>query len=320
MARRRVLRSWVTASVLAVSSAAGVFVTSLPARAAAAIPDPVVTVYPDRFVTPWGGTTVYARPKQLIKFVLADANDTHHTVTIEPVDCGGHASSLCEQRFDVDDRSRGVEYFWSQEGDHHFFDRYAREEGRPPMTGLMVVTNSPPPVQPVTTTSSSTTTTMATTTTTMGPTTTTTAPTSIRPMLVPDPAPTTTTTRAANPAVSPTPAPASKSNDKDSKAKKAASPSTPTTAAPAPDGTMPPDSVFDPAALTPAPTLMPAPDGSHGDEAAIDASEAASLLDPQQADDDGSKLLLLAFGALALMLMVGGGWAWFTRASRYDPA
>ena len=324
MTRRRVLRSWLTASVLAVSSAAGVFVTSLPARAAEAIPDPVVTVYPDRFVTPWGGTTVYARPKQLIKFVLADPNDTHHTVTIDPADCGGRPASLCEQRFDVDDRSRGVEYYWSQEGDHHFFDRYAREEGRPPMTGLMVVTNSPPPVQPVTTTSTSTTTTMApTTTTTMAPTTTTTAPTSIRPMVVSDP-PTTTTTRAANPATAPTPAPApaSKSSDKDKdKAKKAASPSTPTTAAPAPDGTMPPDSVFDPSALTPAPTLIPAPDGSNGDEAALDALTAASLLDQQKDNDDSSsQLLLMAFGALVLMLMVGGGWAWFTRASRYDPA
>ena len=315
------MRSWLAATLLSLSGAAGIFVAAPPIGAAAApdcVPERTVTVYETEFKP----ASVWAKKQEFICFVLGPGVGTHHTVTLESDDCNTRFTSLCEQRFDDPPRA-SLAFRFSEYNEYSYFDRYVRDEHRPDMKGLMVVSpadQTVPPATPTSTSSTTTTTAPASTPTTAGPTTTTTAPTSIRPMLVPDPAPTTTTTRAANPAASPTPAPASKSNDKDSKAKKAASPSTPTTAAPAPDGTMPPDSVFDPAALTPAPTLMPAPDGSHGDEAAIDASEAASLLDPQQADDDGSKLLLLAFGALALMLMVGGGWAWFTRASRYDPA
>jgi hypothetical protein len=282
--------------------------------------DVVVQVFADRFVP----ETIVVAPEKSILFQLQPGVSPHRTVTIEAADCTASprfAAVVCEQSWQ-NPNDRVVNYRWSKSNEGreiHFYDRFAREAGIE-ITGKFAVTSSSQTVPPPTT--STTATTMApTTTTTMAPTTTTTAPASIRPMLVPDPAPTPTTTRAANPAPAPATSPANKSNDnKDSKAKKASSPSTPTTAAPAPDGTMPPDSVFDPAALTPAPTLMPAPDGSNGDEAAIDASAAASLLDQPNGGDDGSKLLLMAFGALVVMLMVGGGWAWFTRASRYDPA
>lgn len=312
-----------TTTLLVLSTAAGAFVVPLPAGAADTPPEPIVTVKADGFVSPWGGSTVYARPKQLIRFVLAQGVDTHRTVTLEAADCRGSLSQ-CEQRFDnPNDRSHGVEYSFSQEGDYHFFDRYAREENRGNFTGVMVVTNAPP-VPPSTTTTtlgpSTTTTTSPATTTTTAPTTTTTEPTSIHPFLIPDPTTTTTTTMATTAPPPPTTAPGNKDKEKD-KGKKAASPSTPTTAAPAPPDAMPPDSVFDPAALTPGPTLLPAPDGSNAeDEAAIDASAAASLLDAHKAGDDGSKLLLMALGALAMLLLVGGAWAWFTRASQYDPA
>ena len=280
--------------------------------------DAYFQVAPDGPITP--PTLVYAKPYQSIVFHLANPQNTHRSVTVDPADCVVDQVELCDKAFDDpnmrydDPNNHTVKFRWETEGEYDFFDHYS------PATGRFIISSADQTVQPAPP-APTTTTTMATTTTTMAPTTTTTAPTSIRPMLVPDPAPTTTTTRAANPAAAPSPAPASKTNDggKD-KAKKASSPSTPTTAAPAPDGTMPPDSVFDPAALTPAPTLIPAPDGSNGDQAAIDALAAASLLDQQKDGDDGSKLLLMAFGALVLMLMVGGGWAWFTRASRYDPA
>ena len=310
--------------MLLFSSMAAVFASPAPAGAAdSADPasyDVVVQVFADRFVP----ETIVVAPEKSILFQLQPGVSPHRTVTIEPADCTASprfASVMCEQSWE-NPNDHVVNYRWSKANEGreiHFYDRFAREAGIE-ITGKFAVTSSSQTVPPPTTSSTTTTTMAPTTTTTMGPTTTTTAPTSIRPMLVSDPPPTTTTTRAANPATSPTPAPASKSSDKDGKAKKAASPSTPTTAAPAPDGTMPPDSVFDPAALTPSPTLMPGPDGSNGDEAAIDASAAASLLDSQKDGDNGSRLLLMAFGALGLMLLVGGGWAWFTRASRYDPA
>jgi hypothetical protein len=311
--------------VLLVSSMAGVLVATTPAGAAdSADPanyDVVVQVFADRFVP----ETIVVAPEKSILFQLQPGVSPHRTVTIEAADCTASprfAAVMCEQSWE-NPNDPIVNYRWSKSNEGrtiHFYDRFAREAGVE-ITGEFAVTSSSQTVPPSTTTTTTTTTMPPTTTTTVAPTTTTTAPTSIRPMLVPDPAPTTTTTRAANPATSPTTAPPSKANDKDrDKAKKASSPSTPTTAAPAPDGTMPPDSVFDPAALTPAPTLTPTPDGSNGDEAAIDASAAASLLDSQKDGDDGSKLLLMAFGALTLMLLIGGGWAWFTRASRYDPA
>jgi len=325
LARRNSLCSWLTASVLMFSGMAGMLWPS-PAGAADEV---VVWVHPTFFEmekspNPSQPNIVYAKPYQTIIFRLVDPTDRHHSVTVDPAECTGKPSVLCDRAFDDpnvkhDEANNPViTYSWSKEKDYPFSDRYAPESGRE-MTGIFRVSSAPPTVQPAPPAPTTTTTMAPATTTTMAPTTTTTAPTSIRPLLISDSPPTTATTRAANPVTSPTTAPAGKSNDKD-KVKKAASPSTPTTAAPGPDGTMPPDSVFDPAALTPAPTLMPAPEGDSGDEAAIDASAAASLLDPEKSGDDGSKLMLTALGGLAVLLLLGGGWGWFNRASQYDPA
>jgi hypothetical protein len=301
------------------------FVAPSSAGAAEPIPDPVVTVTPDGYVSPWGKGKVYARPRQVIRFELAEGMDSHRTVTLE--NCTGAG---CEQRFDNldEDRTHAVDFFFRNEGDYHFYDRYARAEGRPEMTGVMIVTNSPPPVQPATTTTttgSPTTTTTRPTTATTGPTTTTTAPTPIRPLEVPDPEPTTTTTAAANllPAPPPTAPPQNKGDTvkkaKDKPKDKGASTETSNTAPPSPDNAVPPDFIFDPAALTPGPTLTPDASATEsGDETAIKASAAASLLD--KPEDNDFKLVLMALAGLAGLLLALGGWAWFNRASRYDPA
>jgi hypothetical protein len=316
MARRNLLRSWLTALLLAVSSAVGV----LPSPAGAADPAVIVTVHPSSFEAPGGGSTVYARPNQEIRFVLADGVDAHHTVTIERADCSGGPARLCEQRFDDPDDSNGVQFRWSGEREYHFYDRYARDENRPEMTGKMVVTNAPAPVPPATTSTSSTTTTTGSVTTT----TTTTTPSSVRPFLVPDGAPTTTTT-VAKPAAAPlAAAPAAskdKAKEKDKGKAKAAGTETPTTAAPAPSDGSALDPIFDAASLTPGPTMVPdAPaDPDSSDETAMAAASVASLLNPDKSDSGGG-LLLMALGALGLCLLSGGVWAWHHRSSRYFPA
>jgi hypothetical protein len=89
---------------------------------------------------------------------------------------------------------------------------------------------------------------------------------------------------------------------------------------PAPTDAQPPDSLFDPAALTPGPIELPAAHGdpADGDDVNLESAAVVNLLDPEDAADH--RLLLLAFGALAFLLLVGGLWHWFHRASAYDPA
>lgn len=320
MTRRKVLRSWLTATLLGLSGAAGVLIAAPPTSAAQpdCAPDRTVTVYENEFRP----ASIWAGKDQFICFVLAPGVGTHHTVTLEPGDCNTRYTSLCEQRFDED--RHAMAFRFSAYDDYTYFDRYAWEERGQKITGTMHVSASDPTVPPATSpasTSTTTTTAPAPTTTTTAPTTTTTAPTSVRPFLVPDPAPTTTTTMAANlPTPPTTAAPANKDKPKDKGKDKTASPSTPTTAAPAPPDTMPPDFIFDPAALTPSPALTPdAPPTDSGDEAALSASAAANLLDSQKSNDK-NLLLLMALAALAVMLLVGATWAWFTRSSQYDPA
>lgn len=321
MARRNhVVRSWLTTSLLMFSGTAGLVLP--PASAGAAVPAGTiyVRVHPTAFevenpVDPSKPNVVWARPKQKIVFRLVDPMDRNHSVTVDPAKCQGKPSQLCDKTFE-DETS--VEYLWYTEGEYDFYDRFS------PATGRFIISSADPTVPPPTTTTTlapTTTTTRPATTTTTAPTTATTAPTSVRPFLVPDPAPTTTTTVAANQPTPPTTAaPATKDKPKDKGKDKTASPSTPTTAAPAPPDTMPPDFIFDPAALTPSPTLTPdAPPTDSGDEAALNASAAANLLEPQKSDDK-NLLLMMALGALTLMLLVGATWAWFTRSSQYDPA
>ena len=184
------------------------------------------------------------------------------------------------------------------------------------------------PATTTTTAPASTTSTTHPTTSTTFQTTTTTAPTQLRPFVIQDPGPTTSTMAPAAPVTvtntGGTPAPtAGKDKDKDkgkgAKVKSAAVETT-TTAAPAPSDALPPESVFDPAALTPGPIELPDASGdpADGDEVDLESAAVMNLLDADEAEDH--RPLLLAFGALAFLLFVGGVWGWFHRASRYDPA
>jgi len=118
------------------------------------------------------------------------------------------------------------------------------------------------------------------------------------------------------------PAPvASKGKDNKDKGKaKAAGAETPTTAAPPPSDAVPPDSVFDPAALTPGPVMVPDTPGdpADGDGVNLESSAVMNLLDHEPPANHLP--MLVALGALAFLLVAGGVWRWFTRASRYDPA
>jgi predicted ribosomally synthesized peptide with SipW-like signal peptide len=309
------------ATLLCSSGAAGVFIAAPPTSAAQpdCVPERTVTVYENEFRP----ASIWARKDQFICFVLAPGVGTHRTVTLEAGDCNTRFTSLCERRFD--ENGHFVAFRFSAYDDYSYFDRYAWEERGQKISGTMHVSAAdptvPPATSPTSSTSTTTTTAPATSTPSTSSTTTTTAPTAVRPFLVPDPAPTTTTTVAANgPPPPATAAPANKDKPKDKGKGKSASPSTPTTAAPAPPDTMPPDFIFDPAALTPSPDLSPdAPPTDSGDEAALNASAAANLLDAQKSDDK-KLLVLMALAALAVMLLVGATWAWFTRSSQYDPA
>jgi hypothetical protein len=217
-------------------------------------------------------------------------------------------------------------------GEAFYYDKYLPRpspnhyHGTVKVAGVPTTTSTVPPISSTTVVPpSTTTTTLPPTTATTAPTTTTTAPTSIRPMLVSDPPPVTTTTAAPKP-LSTAPSKnggASTSNAGKDKGKgKAASPETPTTAAQALPDTLPSDLIFDPASLTPGPMMIPDPSSGpdSADEAALDAAAVASLLDPLKSEDDSTHLMLLMLAALAAVLLAGGGWAWFNRASRYDPA
>jgi hypothetical protein len=168
-----------------------------------------------------------------------------------------------------------------------------------------------------------------TTTTTMAPSTSTTAPASVHPFLIPDPGPTTTTTAVVNPInvgagsakTGGTTAPAA--NKDKGKVKAAATETSASTAATAP--VMPPDSVFDAGVLTPSPTTLPGPASASdpGDEESLNAASVLDLLDPEKpaSDDADTRLLLIvAVGALGLLVVIGGFLWWGHRATRWDPA
>jgi hypothetical protein len=191
-------------------------------------------------------------------------------------------------------------------------------------TGPSMTTTTRPPT--TTTTAPSTTTTQPPTTVTTAPqTTTSTAPTQIRPFVMPDPSSTTSTIPAVtltnNTGTTAAAGNNGKGNDrdKDTGKSKAAGTDTPTTVSSAPADAMPPDAVFDPAALTPGPALVPdGPGGAGVDDVNLASSAVVNLLDPEESDSLWP--LVLAFGALASLVLVLGIWAWLHRASRYYPA
>lgn len=323
--------------MLVVSGVHGTFIGPSPVGAAET---DVITVWvhPTRFQgpDPAAPSRIYAEPEQEIVFKLVDPADRHHTVTIVPADCNGQPRALCDKSFDdpfvnySDPGNPTVKYRWSREGEYRFYDRYAWEESRREMTGVFIVTHSPATVQPLPAPSPTSTTVPSAppTTTTTAPTTTTAAPTPIRPQLAPGPPSTTTTAAASNPpptpkaATPPPPASPKKGNrDRNTGNGKAKPPETSATTAPLPPDTAWIDSLLDPGSLTPGPELPAGqPAGHPGDDAALDAVRAAGLLEKPTSEDGDDRLLLIALAAVATVLVSGVGWAWCTRASRYNPA
>lgn len=319
MARRNLLRSLAAASLLAVTSGALLASAATPA---AAVDNNVitVTVTDTGFNTGFNQNDIQARVGDHLIFRLDDSAQQPHTLAWD--------DGRIRYQFGRPDHT-SMELPMNNAGKASFFDSEQPSPTYPgPFAGTLTVSDAPP--QPPDTTSSSTSTTVTTarpaptststtvttarpvpTTTVFPPTTQTTGVVAIHPMLVsdPTPAPTTTTT-----------APKKKDNGADKGKAKAAAAETSTTAAPAPPG---PDPVFDPSTLTPSPDPSPGGDitavvGS-GDGENLDASAAVSLLKPDKAADD-TGLLLLALGALALVLAAGVIWAWHHRSSRYFPA
>jgi hypothetical protein len=212
-------------------------------------------------------------------------------------------------------------------GSFRYHDRLSLEAGGPDFQGLVNVvgpsTTTTTAAPTTTTTAAPTTTTRPATTTSLPSTTTTTAATTIRPFLIPDQSSTTVTTAlpagaaaGSNTKGSASPAP------KDKGKSKGASPATPTTAAPAPPGPLPLEPVFDPASLTPGPITLPdtVNPADSDDESYLDTA-VMSLLSPEKAaDEEGNSLMLGVLGAAGLLLLGGGAWHWYHRASRYFPA
>ncbi|HZQ79849.1 MAG TPA: hypothetical protein VFE55_21145 [Acidimicrobiia bacterium] len=322
MARRNLVRSWLAASLLALSGAVAVLVAPAPPAGA------VDNNYVDVTLTAKGfiPSIVYARPGDKVRFSLDTSDPTmtrDHTVTLESGRCTSLPNQLCEKSFD--DPNDPPIFRFSTADNYPYFDRIARDKYQQEVRGTIVVTDQPP----VTTT-----TTRPTTTTTAappaGPTTTTTAG-SVHPFVVTGPGPeasTTTTTAPAHLSVVAIPTSAARPADtgaatagdggKGGKGKAAAgSATTTTTAAPATTDA----SILDQASLIPA-TPLPAAAVSPADAAVVQdvTSTAADLLPSDHGGDGDTRLLLLAVAGLAAFLVGGGAVAWFRRSSRYFPA
>jgi hypothetical protein len=305
-----------TASLLLVSSAAAGLVAAPPAGAEQAVVW-TVTVRDDGFSV----QNLNVQKNDALIFQL-DANPQHD-----------HVLTWAEGGLSWDFRQGPVRYgnpFRASGLTLHFYDS-AEIQGYDPasqFSGTLTI-NDPAPSSTTTTTVRppvTTTTAPRPTTTTTAPATTTTTDGAIHPLLVGDPAPTSSTTYAPVPLkvtstggqAAPAPAPASgPATVKDKPAKPA--PSTTTTTAPP----APPAGLFDASTLTPAaPTPDPSPAAVTDLGNSVDINSAlAGILHPDKPSDDGGPwLLLLACGGFAALLMIGGGWAWFHRSSRYFPA
>ena len=334
MARRNLLRSLLTASLLLGSSAVGILAAPSPAGAhhnPNFKPDHIVTVHQDYF----DPAVVYASRGQTVQFNLAPGVSNHHTVTLAHGECRDLPESLCERNFD--DPDHPPVYKFSNYGEYPFYDRYAKEAGCD-MSGKIVITDDRPTVQPtnpapppnscaMTSSSSSSTTTTTTqpaTTTTLSPTTTTTAPTTIRPFLIGgDTGSTTTTTVAPVATAGASTSPAGEKNKGKGKGdgkNKTASTDPPTTAPPATPEGSPIEVLFDASTLTPLPESSPTTDDSTTSDSGPEESAMIDLLRGENVSDDETRLVVIGLGVLAFLGLLVGVTAWFRRSSRYFPA
>ena len=327
MARRNLWRSLATASLLLVSTVAAGLVATPPASADN---NSVIVNVSDNGFSP---ATVNAKVGDPIIFVLQDNASDHHTITSDDNgNCPEKPGAPCWPEMAFDDghpctfrnfqlaRIRCITFVAA--GNFPYYDRYAREAGFD-LHGTMVVA---PSVSPTTTTTVrppvTTTTAPRATTTTTAPATTTTTDGAIHPLLVSDPGATTTTwapvplkvTSSGGPAASP---PTTTTTAKDKAKAKDGPATTTTTTAPAP-----PAGLFDTSTLTPAaPTPDPSPAAVTDLDNSVDVQSAlAGILHPDKPSDSGASWLLLACGGFAALVLLGGGWAWFHRSSRYFPA
>lgn len=356
MARRNLLRSLLTASLLSVPLAAAVLAVPSPAGGAEA-QEPEPQVHLVRLSEKAGfDPGVLPRPNEVVRvgdyiaFYLdmeASVSTTHSVTFDNDSGCPGGPGGRCwpELRFNekqpctVRDRRGNVHELENfrcvrvlAPGPVRYYDRLYQEATGTEFQGFISVagtptttTTAPAPTTTTTVAPASTTTTRPVTTTTMPPTTNTTAPTTIRPFLINDP---TTTTTAPAP-VGSSSAGSGKSSggssapgakDKGKGKDKAGSESTPTTAPAAPEVASV-ESLLEAEQLVPAPVSLPESLVDSADGAEIESQAIMDLLSSEEeASDDGNRMLLLAAAGVGALLLTVGLIAWFSRSSRYFPA
>lgn len=256
-----------------------------------------------------------------VKWVLDSQATTSHSITLD-ANGDGQIPTQGDVSQDLVPGTADTTFSWrfdkSSSGPYQYFCRFHPAS----MRGQVLVNEAPPPPTTTTTEPPTTTTTTApapTTTTTMAPppTTTTTRPRS-----------TTTTTRpAATPTTQP---PASASDDEPDTTNTTARATTTTGKATTTTGKKKPTTTTKPpeTTTTSAPPALPAdwiptpemsPDGSPTTTTTAPELQAAAGHRPKSGKGGGFPVTGAA-GALAVLLLGGGGWAWYHRSSRYLPA
>jgi len=313
MARRNLWRSLATASVLLVSSAGAGLVTA-PAAGATQANIWTVTVRDDGF----SQQNLVVRKDDVLIFQLQPHPVHAHVLTWEEGGLTWDFSRRPWAKYGGPFGETGVTL--------HFYDseEISGYDPASPFAGTLTISDTPPPPPTTTTTVAP----PVTTTTAPRPTTTTTAPPAtptdgaIHPLLVSNPDATTTTwapvaLKVTSTASQAPPPPTTATTVKDKSKAKDVPATTTATAPPAP-----PAGLFDTSTLTPsAPPADPEPAvvTNVANSANIDAA-LAGILHPDKPSGSDWPWLLLACGGFAALLLVGGGWAWFHRSSRYFPA
>ncbi|HVW31193.1 MAG TPA: hypothetical protein VHL53_01530 [Acidimicrobiia bacterium] len=308
--RRNLVRSWLAASLLVMSSGAALLATAQPA---AANDNNLVTVYLSD--TGFSVHDVQARVGDTLLFQLSSEANDQHSVTWDDG----------KSKDDDLSRSQGhtaITIPMNHPGRALFYDKWHVAQDPKAFSGVLTVTPAPAGgTAESSSTTTSTTVAAPTTTTTTRPavppptpaTTSTTTPASIHPLLMEPPPPATTSTTTTTTA----PKKATAAAEKD-KGRAKDEPTTTTTAPP-----VPAEPVFDSGMLTPSPNPLPAAGGDAsailGPSEDIDAAAVANLL-PDKAMDDNTKLLIGAVAGFVVILLLALGWRWINRSSRYFPA